>query len=234
MNSDDDDAVCVCVVVVAADGCIQYTFNYVSWCMSVLFAYVCMLTAVPCCCTWWIKNLHLITEDDTWMWSLKMMIIEEDDHWWWWSLILMMIIDDWTCRALASCVQVMFREQSYCLRDTEKETKTEERNVCENKGNKRPQKGGIDDGSEMFSMQKELNSVTPSVGVARLSLPARDNTQAAHRLAITPDNSWLVVATSAGSLQVWDISNGAGSLLHTVYPDGPGEFLMGAVPAYLL
>lgn len=127
----------------------------------------------------------------------------------------------------------MFREQSCCLRDTEKETKTEERNGCENKGNKRPQKGGIDDGSEMFSMQKELNSVTPSVGVARLSLPARDNAQAAHRLAITPDNSRLVVATSAGSLQVWDISGGAGSLLHTVYPDGPGEFLMGAMPAYL-
>ena len=81
-----------------------------------------------------------------------------------------------------------------------------------------------------FHMQKELNSVTPSVGVARLSLLARDNTQAAHRLAITPDNSRLVVATSAGSLQVWDISDGAGSLLHTVYPDGPGEFLMGAVP----
>lgn len=77
-----------------------------------------------------------------------------------------------------------------------------------------------------FHMQKELNSVTPSVGVARLSLPARDNTQAAHRLAITPDNSRLVVATSAGSLQVWDISDGAGSLLHTVYPDGPGEFLI--------
>ena len=85
-----------------------------------------------------------------------------------------------------------------------------------------------------FHMQKELNSVTPSVGVARLSLPARDNTQAAHRLAITPDNSRLVVATSAGSLQVWDISDGAGSLLHTVYPDGPGEFLICACLFFFL
>ena len=76
----------------------------------------------------------------------------------------------------------------------------------------------------MLDVQKELNSVTPSVAVARLSLPARDNMQAAHRLAITPDNSRLVAATSTGTLQVWDISGGTGSLLHTVHSDGPREF----------
>ena len=68
--------------------------------------------------------------------------------------------------------------------------------------------------------------MTPSVAVTRLALPARHNTQAAQRLAVTPDNGRLVVATSAGSLQVWDVSGAAGSLLHTVHPQGSRELLL--------
>ncbi|KAK7113872.1 U3 small nucleolar RNA-associated protein 4 homolog isoform X2 [Littorina saxatilis] len=70
----------------------------------------------------------------------------------------------------------------------------------------------------------ELKSLTPSVAVARLSLPSKDNIHAAQRLVISPDKHLLVAASSSGSLQIWDISDDTGCrLAHTIPPADSSE-----------
>jgi len=54
--------VCMCVWVLFCWCKWVHTFNYASWCMLVLFAYVCISLPLsryfPSCKTWWIKNLE--------------------------------------------------------------------------------------------------------------------------------------------------------------------------------
>ncbi|XP_076471280.1 LOW QUALITY PROTEIN: U3 small nucleolar RNA-associated protein 4 homolog [Babylonia areolata] len=69
----------------------------------------------------------------------------------------------------------------------------------------------------------EIESLAPKVELARVSLPLSHNQHPAQRLAITPDNRWLVAATSASSLQIWDVSGDKGTLLHTVLPESSEE-----------
>ncbi|KAL8589980.1 hypothetical protein ACOMHN_007006 [Nucella lapillus] len=64
-----------------------------------------------------------------------------------------------------------------------------------------------------------LKSQTPQVELSRLRLRAA-NHHAAQRLAITPDGRRLVAATSAPSLQIWDVSGEEGTLVYTVLPEG--------------
>lgn len=65
----------------------------------------------------------------------------------------------------------------------------------------------------------DVNSLTPSVEVSRVTLPAKQNCHPAHRLAVTHDGSHVVAATGVPSLQIWDISGESASLEHTIHND---------------
>jgi hypothetical protein len=70
----------------------------------------------------------------------------------------------------------------------------------------------------MFCGQTELESLSPQVELTRVALPATDNCLPAQRLAVTPDNRLLLAATSAGSLQMWEIGDEGATLRHAVFP----------------
>ena len=72
-------------------------------------------------------------------------------------------------------------------------------------------------------LQTDLKSLTPSVQVSRFPLPSSQNVHPAQRMTFTPDGSRLVVGTSAGTLEIWDISGDKGSLLQTLPLNSEGK-----------